>query len=928
MVETGGVRSAMGAIRLSALVVALAARAAPALAQDGATGTLVGSVIDQSGSPVKGVRLSAGSDTQIGGARVAYSGEGGGFRIVGLAPGVFEVTATAPKLRTVVQKGIRVGVSAPTSVDLVVEPESAIETVKVVDNAPAVSTTTATVKQVLEEEFVDNLPSDFKLGAEAVIANAVPGAVQASTRTARIRGGGANQTAYLVEGFDMVGQRSTLKAMAAIEVATAGYGAEYATIPGGVVNMVTKSGSNRFELDLNGFAEDNKLSFFLQPTDSRDRGFFYLLNPNFSGPIVKDKLWFFVNLEGRREQYVDPTDPQGLLPRNPDRIYGSLRGSGKVTWQVSARHKLVAFTNFNLRSNANQIRNYAPATEADAQQRTLDRDWMTGLIWESLLADNLFFKSQLAVQRFWDEVGPTQCSSNPDCDHLPAITELFPRETAYNNFGSHVFTTTEKSQLINTLELFPRAKLLGEHDIKLKTDFAIQTDTVTQSTPGDRKIVLQGGVPFRQTEYFSNDPRMNPAHHGWFISSGTSRRFVVSLSDAWRITRHLTVTPGAALVKADASGVDGAAVLDALAATMHLAAAWDPTHDGRTVIRASFNNYLDVNGADLARFTASPPVSQTCAWDASAGTYTRDCSFSGGASGRTVGSPCGPAGVNPDGTPCRQSLRVPRTWEQTAGIEREVVRGLSLAGDVIYRRYSHPYEQIETNRIWNRSGTELDALGGYRNGRSQAIADMETPSGARRDYLGVTVGTSKREGPLKINAAYTLSFLRGNVLDSASNQPFGEIRPRDIYLYGYLPDDSRHALRMTATYAWTSWLTTGALYNYQSGRPYQRRFTNTVTGGFDDYRAAVGVNPGSNVNDPGDDRPLRLPDQHLLNLQARINWRPLLGHDLETYVDVLNALALRTTTAVQQNDNGLGGWGGPTEILPPFRLRIGFRYRW
>src|SRR4029450_7655353 len=127
-----------------------------------------------------------------------------------------------------------------------------------------------------------------------------------------------------------------------------GYGAENATIPGGVVNMVTKSGSNKLEVDVTGYAEDNKLQFFLLPTDSRDRGFFYVLNPNVSGPIIKDRLWFFVNLEGRREQYADGEDPQRLAPRTPDRSYGSLRGSGKLTWQVTARNKLVSFTNFNL----------------------------------------------------------------------------------------------------------------------------------------------------------------------------------------------------------------------------------------------------------------------------------------------------------------------------------------------------------------------------------------------------------------------------------------------------------------------------------------------------------------------------------------------------------------------------------------------------
>jgi hypothetical protein len=904
------------------VMVALAAAAAPALAQDGASGTLVGSVVDQTGHPLAGVKISAASPTQIGGARGTRSGADGTFRLVGLSPGAFELTATAPRLKTVVHKGVSVGVTAPTSIDVVMEAESGVEEIAVVERPPMVSTASAAVKQVLDEEFVDNLPSDFKLGAESVIANAVPGVVQASLRTARVRGGGTSQTAILVEGFDMVGQRSTLKGMAAIEVSTAGYGAEYATVPGGVINMVTKSGSNRFELDLNGFGEDNKLSFFLQPTDSRDRGFFYLLNPNLSGPIVKDRLWFFVNLEGRREQYVDPLDPEGLLARNPDRIYGSLRGSTKVTWQIDARNKLVSFSNFNVRSNANQKRYYAPAVEPEAQSRTEDRDWMTGLIWDSLLSDHLYLKSQIAFQRFWDEVGPTQCASNPDCDNLPPITELVPRETWLNNFNSHVFTVTEKTQLINTLELFPAEG----HDVKLRAELASQTDTVTQSVPGDRQVVLRGGVPDRQTEFFSDDPRVEQVRHGWAITATRSRRLTLSLSDSWRLGRYVTVIPGTALVAVQAVSADGSSALEAVAPTVHLATAWDATHDGRTVLRASFNNYLDVSAADLARFTAGTPVSQTCSWDASTASFSRNCVFSGGTGGRTIAHPCGPSGLNPDGTSCQGSLQIPRTWEYTAGAEREVVRGLSLAGDLVYRRYTNPYEQIETNRIWNGSGSELDVLGGYRDGRSQAVADLETPSAASRDYLGGTLSAGKREGGLKINASYTLSFLRGNVLDSAGNQPYGDIPPRNPLLRGYLPDDSRHAVRVTATYAWTHGLSVGMLYNFQSGRPYQRRFRNAVTGGYDDYRATVGINPGVSVNDPADDRPLRLPDQQALSFQLRVNWRPVLGVGLETYVDVLNALALRTITAVQQNDGP--DWASATEIMQPFRLRIGFRYRW
>src|SRR4029450_13425162 len=121
-----------------------------------------------------------------------------------------------------------------------------------------------------------------------------------------------------VEGFNMVGQRSTLKGMAALEIQGAGYGAENATASGGVVNMVTKSGSNKFEVDLNAYGEDNHLNFFMDSLDNRDRSYFYVFNPNVSGPISKDKLWFFFNLDARPEKLVDPVDPLGIAPRTSD----------------------------------------------------------------------------------------------------------------------------------------------------------------------------------------------------------------------------------------------------------------------------------------------------------------------------------------------------------------------------------------------------------------------------------------------------------------------------------------------------------------------------------------------------------------------------------------------------------------------------------
>jgi outer membrane receptor protein involved in Fe transport len=257
--------------------------AADARAQSGSHGGIIGNVLDQNGMPIKGVKISARSDTQIGGAKVAYTSDEGSFRIVGLIPGEFEITASAPKMKTVMQKGILVGLNAPAEVDIIMEVETKVEEVKVVEKAPTVSTTTAVVKEVFDEEFIDNIPVNTKTAGEQTISDLTPGAVGSGVRSTRIRGGKTTSSHFLVEGFYMNGQRSTMKAMAAVEVLSAGQGAENASASGGVVNMVTKSGSNKFEFDVNGYAEHKALQFFLDESDNPEMSYYYMINPWLSG---------------------------------------------------------------------------------------------------------------------------------------------------------------------------------------------------------------------------------------------------------------------------------------------------------------------------------------------------------------------------------------------------------------------------------------------------------------------------------------------------------------------------------------------------------------------------------------------------------------------------------------------------------------------
>jgi hypothetical protein len=174
---------------------------------------------------------------------------------------------------------------------------------------------------------------------------------------------------------------------------------------------------------------------------------------------------------------------------------------------------------------------------------------------------------------------------------------------------------------------------------------------------------------------------------------------------------------------------------------------------------------------------------------------------------------------------------------------------------------------------------------------------------------------------------YTWSRLEGNVDNfSGDNNPYGDIPGRDVYLWGYLHDDRRHDIRGAASYQVNGWLSLGTTYSYSSGAPYSRFYRNQATARFEDYRARVGFNPGANPNDPGDDRELRLPDIQRLNIKVQVNWRPLLGVNLESYVDFLNILNLRTVTAVTTDDGP--NFGAPRTLMSPMLVRLGARYRY
>jgi hypothetical protein len=672
-----------------------------------------------------------------------------------------------------------------------------------------------------------------------------------------------------------------------------------------VQNLITRSGSNQFQFEFNTVYQSSRTQLFTEPGETITTTDYWVINPTFSGPIIKDKLWYHVNLE---EHYViepQPRDPLLLLPESAKFRESIFKITAKTRWQVTSRNKLELLVNGDWPYQRNQIR--TAGTSDEAQRDRLAERYFAGITWESLLTDELLFRSQVGYIRFRTNVYPIACRDQPYgvCESVPNITQTIPTTLSFQNATQHDRTDLQSLQFINTLEWFKSTKDFGNHNVRLKDTLYAEQEEVKLLRTGNEQLELIGTVPLRRTEFFANDPRLEAPKYGWF--GGTARNFkhVITASDVWKITPRLTATPALSFVHAHASNDAGNFPYSANTWAPALSMVWDVTGDGRTVLRGSGSIYVDVDLSQVDRHTLGAQVSRRCNFNPANEGFDQNCIWQGGTT-NTVG----------------KDLKVPRTWEATAGVAREVAPGTAVSLDFVYRRFTNLFETVETNRIWNASGTQIV---GYRNGFPETINELRTPDGAWREYKGLTLLATKTEGDLLLNASYTLAWLNGTVLDGFTNF-WGTIPAMDRFQDGPLNDDHRHEIKLTSSYRFTPWLSGGVTYMYLSGFPSRRLFFNEGTGAYDTWYAKNGVNPGVNLNDPNDDTSLRTPDRQLLNLQVKLLLEPFVGQDVRVSADFLNVLGLRTPLTQGFRDGQDLGLALTREA--PFQVRFTLDYRW
>jgi hypothetical protein len=290
------------------------------------TGTITGTVLDPSGAAVVGAKVIA-TNLNTGLSRESTTANDGGYTFPLLPVGFYSITVQASGFRTFEQRGIEVRTDESSAVPVRLEIGSARQSITVEANAGIVETQSGTLREVVGQQRIVELPLNGRNaaalvllspgtedltagnangGGDAVQSTSYPGAQAISANGARSdmvnynMDGGSNQDPYT----NVNNPFPNPDAVEEFSIQTNSYSAEYGRGSGAIVNIVTKSGTNDFHGSAFDFLRNGDLNarnFFAASADQLKRNQF---GGSVGGPILRNKLFFFGSYQGTQTRNV------------------------------------------------------------------------------------------------------------------------------------------------------------------------------------------------------------------------------------------------------------------------------------------------------------------------------------------------------------------------------------------------------------------------------------------------------------------------------------------------------------------------------------------------------------------------------------------------------------------------------------------------
>jgi Prophage tail fibre N-terminal. len=285
--------------------------------------SLSGVVSDPTGAVVPGASVTLISDDTAS-ERVTQTDAEGRYSFQQVQPGHYHLTAKAAGFSDVIVNDVRLLVSSPATISIVFEKIGAVaSTIAVSAEAVQVNTTDASIGNAIGDRVITQLP--FEARNVVGLLSLQPGvtylgepdpAVQNDFRSGTVNGGKSDQANVMLDGVDVNDQqnrsaftsvlRVTLDSVQEFRTITTNAGADFGRTSGAQVTLVTKSGTNLYHGSMYEYLRNTATSandFFANRSGVKkaklNRNVFGL---SLGGPIKKNRLFFFLNYEGRRDR--------------------------------------------------------------------------------------------------------------------------------------------------------------------------------------------------------------------------------------------------------------------------------------------------------------------------------------------------------------------------------------------------------------------------------------------------------------------------------------------------------------------------------------------------------------------------------------------------------------------------------------------------
>jgi outer membrane receptor protein involved in Fe transport len=766
--------------------VTLAAAVQPAEAQF-ALSSLTGVVTDLDGAGLPGVTVTIRNQA-TGLVRTTVSAENGRYALTGIQPGVYEASFALDGFRTAESRDVALRVGQEARLDVSLQPGEFEESITVTGENPVIELTTKEIGGTLTAQEFEDLPSQNR--SFALFAALLPGVTPApstestSSDTIFVNGQDDNNNSFNVDGAnnddDVIGARAGAQTRTAVEaiqefqVLTSQFDAEFGRALGGVLNAVTKSGGNSFRGSVFGYfqrASWNEKDFFAERNDlPKPDSEFDSLGFTVGGPILRDRLQFFVSYEDNKDQ----TGVVGSFSERPELNFSTTEDNhienvlAKLDYQLAPGHHLAGRFLRETSPQFNQIVGNATLAAAREEDDT-DSNWI-------VTADSVFGQRAVNVARLSftkEDVAFANPGFNDGGQSFATQRALAPvenRPTVLDGASGVAQARVNRSTQFDDTFSYFLPEWHGVHQVKAGVQYSKREEEF-----GDFGTA-NGQFDFDTDRAFdAADLTTYPTNFFLRVGGGLDApipeltTWGVFVQDDWSATDRLTLNLGLRWDKENITSDD-----DDFAP--RLGFAWDPFGKGSTVVRGGYGRFYDrfelgaYSGFFLDAVTLSQGFilrvpdagpNQQLFFDLAQANGVTDLAGLRDVLVRMIEGTAGPV-LNTRPTVDNPGRKQSYLDSYSLGIEHEVLPGISVALDLVHNENQDTLLAVDLNPFSSAQGGRPDVS--VLDGQAVQLASVTTYVNAgETTYDAAQVSVVKRfDGHFGGRLSYTYADSSGN----------------------------------------------------------------------------------------------------------------------------------------------------------------------